>query len=142
MNVQGFFDKKFSKKVQAQVSLEYLLILAAFFSALAIALPAINYSVDQFVQANDTMLAKNISQKLEEQFSLFEFLADGSKKTFEFVPTKDISISMQNNQLTVFTKQKSFIIQTNSKQNFSHEFDSKFEIILTKTKGKTEIYFN
>ena len=142
MNVQGFFDKKFSKKVQAQVSLEYLLILAAFFSALAIALPAINFSVAQFVQANDTMLAKNISQKLEEQFSLFEFLADGSKKTFEFVPTKDISISMQNNQLTVFTKQKSFIIQTNSKQNFSHEFDSKFEIILTKTKGKTEIYFN
>jgi len=139
MIAQEFFSKKFSKK--AQVSLEYLLILAAFFSALAIALPAINYSVDQFALVNDTLLAKDISQNLEEQFSLFEFLGDGSKKTFEFVPTRNIFMSLQNKQLIISTEQKSFIVQTNSQQTFSQEFSSKFTITLTKINNKTEIFF-
>ena len=127
---------------RAQVSLEYLLILAAFFSALAIALPAINYSIDQFAQANDVLLAKDISEKLGEQLSLFDFLADGSRKTFEFVPTRKILISMQNKQLVIATEQKSFTLQTNSLQAFSKEFNSKFEITLAKVNNKTEISFS
>ena len=128
--------------MRGQVSLEYLLILVAFFSALAIALPAINYSVDQFAQANDTLLARDISQKLEEQLSLFDFLADGSKKTFEVIPTKKISISLQNKQLIISTEQKTFKIQTNSQQSFSHEFDSKFEITLAKINNNSNFSFN
>jgi len=142
MKAQEFFNKKFSKKVQAQVSLEYLLIIAGFFSALAIALPAINYSTEQFTEANDTLLAKDIFDKLNEQINLFEFLADGSQKTFEFIPTKSISISIQNKQLTISSKQKSFKIILNSTQTFVEEFTSKFTITIKKINNDVAFVFS
>jgi len=141
MTAQGPFGKSSSKKVQAQVSLEYLLILAGFFSALAIALPAISYTTEQFVLANDTLLAKDISEKLNEQINLFEFLADGSQKTFEFIPAKLISISLQNKELIISSNQKSFTIKLNSTQTFAHEFDSKFAVIIKKINAGIEISF-
>ena len=128
--------------MKAQVSLEYLLILAGFFSALAISLPAINYSVEQFSLANDTLLARDIFEKTNEQMNLFEFLGDGSKKTFEFIPTNLISISLQNKELIISSKQKSFSLKIDSTQNFSNEFSSKFVMSIEKVKGVSEIYFS
>jgi len=128
--------------MKAQVSLEYLLILAGFFSALAIFLPAINYSVEQFSLANDTLLARDISEKINEQINLFEFLGDGSKKTFEFIPTNSISISLQSGELEISSKQKSFSLKIDSVQNFSNEFSSKFVMGIEKVKGVSEIYFS
>jgi hypothetical protein len=128
--------------MKGQVSLEYLLILAGFFSALAISLPALNYSIDQFSQATDTMLAKDIYQKLSEQVTLFEFLANDSIKTFEFIPINNISISLENKNLTIFTEQKVFTLKINSNQVFTNEFKSKFIIILKKENELTNIYFS
>ena len=128
--------------MKAQVSLEYLLILAGFFSALAISLPAINYSVEQFSLANDTLLARDIFEKTNEQMNLFEFLGDGSKKTFEFIPTNLISISLQNKELIISSKQKSFSLKIDSTQNFSNEFSSKFVMSIEKVKGVSGIYFS
>ena len=128
--------------MKAQVSLEYLLILAGFFSALAISLPAINYSVEQFSLANDTLLARDIFEKTNEQMNLFEFLGDGSKKTFEFIPTKSISISLRSGELMISSKQKSFSLKIDSTQNFSNEFSSKFVMSIEKVKGVSGIYFS
>ena len=128
--------------MKAQVSLEYLLILAGFFSALAISLPAINYSVEQFSLANDTLLARDIFEKINEQINLFEFLGDGSKKTFEFIPTKSISISLRSGELMISSKQKSFSLKIDSAQKFSNEFSSKFVMSIEKVKGVSEIYFS
>ena len=128
--------------MKAQVSLEYLLILAGFFSALAISLPAINYSVEQFSLANDTLLARDIFEKTNEQMNLFEFLGDGSKKTFEFIPTNSISISLKNKELIISSKQKSFSLKIDSTQNFSNEFSSKFVMSIEKVKGISEIHFS
>ena len=116
-------------------------ILAGFFSALAIALPAISYATQQFVEANDTLLAKDISEKLNEQINLFEFLAEGSQKTFEFVPTKSISVSLQNKELVISSNQKSFQVPVQSTQNFTNEFDSKFIITIKKVNNTIEFVF-
>ncbi len=138
---QKFVSNK-TFRFKGQVSLEYMLILAAFFSALAIALPSITYAINQFQTANDTLLAKNISEKLEEQISLFDFLGDGSKKTFEFVPTNKIIIQIQSGEIIIASEQKSFTLKLkNSQNNFSEEFNSKFFVTLTKNNSKTEIYF-
>jgi len=128
--------------MKGQVSLEYLLILAGFFSALAITLPAINYSLDQFTEASDTLLAKDIFYKLDEQITLFEFLAKDSQKTFEFNPAKGVLVSIENKELTIASNQKSFLLKINSSQSFSHEFDSKFNLIIKKELGFTNIYFS
>jgi len=127
--------------MKGQISLEYLLILAGFFSAIAIALPAISYATEQFVLANDTLLAKDISEKLTEQINLFEFLADGSQKTFEFVPAKSVSILLQNKELIISSKQKSFQTNIHSTQNFNKEFNSKFIIMIKKVNNAIEFVF-
>lgn len=128
--------------MKGQVSLEYLLILAAFFSALAIALPAISYATNQFQIASDTILAKNIADQLTEQVTLFEFLADGSSKTIEFVPAKEISFLLQNSELIISSSEKDFILKINSAQNLEESFNSKFFITIKKQNNKIELSFS
>jgi len=126
---------------RAQVSLEYLLLLAAFFGALALILPAISFSVNEFYSSNDTILAKNVSEQIKEQINLFSFLGDGSKKVFDFFPSQKIVLYSNNQSIFVSSSKKEFEIIFPNKQNFSRkEFNSKFFIQIEK-KG-SEIVFS
>jgi len=137
--------KKFVKEKTfcscGQVSLEYMLILAAFFSALAIALPAITYSTNEFKIASDSLLAKSIFEKAREQISLFDFLADGSEKIFEFTPTKMIFVESSADKLTISSEKKSFTIKKENNLGFSKEFSSKFFMRIKKESSIVSIEF-
>jgi uncharacterized protein (UPF0333 family) len=127
---------------KAQVSLEYLILVAAFFSALLIILPTINNISNDFFVVNDSLLIKQVSDKISEQDNLFSFLADGSRKEFVFIPSKKILLKTFENELIISTEKKSITTKLNSKQNnLEKEFNSKFKIILEKENNKTKVFF-
>lgn len=128
---------------KAQISLEYLIIITAFFSSLLIIIPSINFIVNDFLFVNDSLLMKQISEKISEQDKLFLFLSDGSRKEFEFVPAKDITLKTINNEFILSNPKKTIIINLSSKQNFFEEkFNSKFVIIIEKQNNETKIFFS
>ncbi len=132
--------KNFEKK--AQVSLEYLLLVSAFFSSLLIIIPTINVIVNDFLVLNDSLLVNQISEKVSEQDELFLFLSDGSKKEFYFLPSKEIFLKTINNELIIYNTKKSISIKLSSSQKtIEKSFNSKFKIIVEKKFGKTIISF-
>ena len=125
---------------RAQVSLEYLIILAAFFAVLAVTLPAAASATNQFFGASDAMLAKSISQQVQEQENLFHFLGDGSAVTLEFVPAKLVSIYSEGNELVIIGGEKEFRSTLKSPQLIPRQdFSSKFFVALKKVGGFTTI---
>lgn len=125
---------------EAQASLEYLLLLCAFFSALAIALPSITFSVQQFLGASDAVLAKSIASQIQEQDSLFRFLADGSAVSLEFVPAKGISIYSKGNEIVVAGGEREFRAALSSAQVIpKQDFSKKFFVSISKSAGQTRI---
>jgi len=129
--------------MKGQVSLEYLLILAGFCSALLIIIPTINFVTNNLFITNDTLLAKDISKTIYTQDSLFSFLENGSKKEFVFSPVKELSISKTNYEIKISTIQKEFVIPTKDIQEFQNEvFNSKFYLVVEKKLDKTIFSFN
>jgi len=142
MNAKGI-ALRLRKSQNGQSSLEYLLLLAAFFSAFGILLPSISFSVEQFFSASDAALAKNLAAQLQEQETLFQFLADGSKNTLKVLPSQKISISSQGSLITIFAGEKQFQVQCSSPQLIPlQEFSSKFFIQLERINGATQISVN
>jgi uncharacterized protein (UPF0333 family) len=131
-----------AKKAKGQISLEFLLIITVFFSSLLIILPTINYSSQQIMQANDIILSKQIFQITEKEVQQFAFLADGSRKEFEFIPTKEIMLETKSNTFKISTQNKSFSLTLpNNQINSIKSFSKKFKIIIEKIKGNTIITF-
>ena len=95
-------------KIKAQVSLEYLLIIAGFFSVLIILVPAIISSVNAFESAQDTMLAQRISDKLDQTSRLFNFLGNGTIKKMSFTPVKSIFVWSEGKKVIVASESKQF----------------------------------
>jgi hypothetical protein len=126
--------------LRAQVSLEYLLLFAAFFAALAVLLPIMNQTSMQFLSASDSLLAKRIASEVSEQISLMSFLSDGSKKVFEYYPIESISVYSQGNNIFFASKEKAYSVQTNSTQFIQKvDFNSKFFVLVQKDKNKVII---
>lgn len=124
----------FSLNQRGQSSLEYLLILTAFFSILGVILPVAFNTMESFLSANDDLLAKSIASELNENISLMSFLGEGSEKTFEYFPIKSISFSSSGTKLNILTDAKSFEVETNYVQVIPKiSFDKKFLINLSKT---------
>ena len=120
----------------AQSSLEYLLLLAAFFACLGLALPIMFQTTQDFLSTEDDLLAKRISNTLTEQVNLMQFLGDSSQKSFEFIPLKSISIYSKSSELIIETKNKSFSVDFHSPQLIlKQEFANKFIINLKKVGG-------
>jgi uncharacterized protein (UPF0333 family) len=141
MNWLDFIQKKMPKK--AQVSLEYLLILAGFFSIFALLLPSVSFATQSFNSAQDTILAKQISEKILEQSNVFFYLGDGSKKQFEFIPQNKINFKSKGTKIIVSSSQKSFEVETSFLQKIAEEdFLEKFFILIEKKDGKTIISIN
>ena len=130
-----FYSKpNFSLNQKGQSSLEYLLIVTAFFSILGIVLPVASSTVTSFMNTTDDLLAKSISQELSENISLMSFLGEGSVKTFEYFPTKGISFSSIGTKLNIFTESKNFEVETNYVQVIPKVlFEKSFSVILNKT---------
>lgn len=126
-----------------QVSVEYLLILAAFFSVLALMLPLVSNSVDQLFFANDIILSKKIINTIENEDEKFLFLADGSNKSYEFIPSKSIFIKIKNNNLKISSGEKEFELELNNSQSdFEKEFNEKLFINIKKENNKTIFEFS
>lgn len=129
-------------KSRAQVSLEYLLILAGFFAVLAAILPSISYATEAFNTAQDTVLAKQISEKISEQTHLFYYLGDGSKKEFEFFSQTKIVVESDGSKILVSSNQKIFESETRFEQNIPKtELVEKFFMLITKENGQTKVSF-
>ena len=128
--------------VKGQVSIEYLLLLAAFFSALIIILPQVSFAVDQFFATSDTLLAKQIANTLGEEVRLFEFLGNDSKKEFSFSPAKEITLTTQNAAFLAATTQKQFSLALpNPQTNKITTFTKKFTITIQKQNNLITITF-
>ncbi len=127
---------------KAQVSLEYLLILIAFFAALALMIPIISFSIDQLFISIDSINSKKIIEIIKENDNLFEFLSDGSLKKFEFIPSNKINVNIKNNKIMIFTSSKSFdLIVKNNQKEIVKEFTNKFYLEIKKENGITLIDF-
>jgi len=125
---------------KAQASLEYLLLLAAFFSALGIILPSASFSIQQFFSANDVVIAKNSANQLQEQCSLFRNLADGSKTIIEVIPSKAITVFSQASTIIFSASEKDFSVDCFFAQFFQQqEFASKFFVVVEKQSGVIKV---
>jgi len=127
---------------KGQVSLEYLLILSAFFSVFALILPIISFSVDQLFVAIDTVTAKQIIQTLKENDELFMFLSNNSYKKLEFIPSKEINILINQNKVFISCGEKKFELALNDSQVYLKKtFTEKFYLELKKENNLTKINF-
>jgi uncharacterized protein (UPF0333 family) len=132
----------FLSNQRGQSSLEYLLIVTAFFSILGIILPVASSTVDSFLSTSDDLLAKSIANELNENISLMSFLGDGSVKNFEYAPVQSISFSSTGTKLNVSTSSKNFEVETNSIQVIPKtSFEKKFLITLSKINNKIIVSF-
>ena len=120
-------------KLKAQVSMEYLLIMAGFFSILVVLVPAITNSINAFESAQDTVLAEKISDSLNQNSRLFDFLGNGTMKTLTFTPIKSISVWSEGKKVFVASEAKQFEVLFESEQNIpKQEFTSKFSLTIEK----------
>ena len=127
-------------KKKGQISLEFLLVLLGFFSALAIVLPAVSASMHSFFEASDSALAKQIAAKIQDEASSFEFLGDGSKMVFEFVPSEKITVSSEGNRVFFSTSSKKFEAVFNAPQNVpQQDFAAKFFVEIEKINGEARV---
>lgn len=127
-----FSQKPRPFSARAQSSLEYLLILAAFFGVLGVMLPIIFQTTNAFLSAGDDLLAKRIFDEATEQISLMNFLGDGSSKTFEYSPVQSISIYSQGNEVVIKSKNREYKVDCSSpqlilKQDLNKPFSINFE---------------
>lgn len=127
---------------RAQVSLEYLILVTAFFSSLMIIIPSAMFVANEFLNLNDSLLLKQVSETIVEQDSLFSFLANGSRKEFFFTPTKEVVVKVVDKKLFLFNNQKNIEVGlVFSQPFFEKKFDSEFLLILEKQSNKTIISF-
>lgn len=126
--------------LRGQISLEYLLVLAAFFAALVIFLPAVNYATEKVFESSSAILAKNISNKLSEECSLFSFLGDGSKKYFHFVNTNKLSFSSNGKTISVSSGEKEFAFECTA-NSFSFSTEKSVDILMKKSAGSITFEF-
>jgi len=125
---------------RAQSSIEYLLLLAAFFGVLGVMLPVMSQTSQAFLLAGDELLAKRISSDLTEQISLMKFLGDGSTKQIEYFASKSISISSKGNQILLSAGEKEFVVETKSIQILpKQEFSGKFFLTIQKIGNSVQV---
>ncbi|MDD4128177.1 MAG: hypothetical protein PHY04_00370 [Candidatus ainarchaeum sp.] len=129
-----FFNSLIYSNAKGQVSLEYLLIVTAFFSILLIVLPIAVNTMDSFLFASDDLTAKSIVSELNENISLMNFLGEGSSRVFDYSPLKGLTIYSIGSKLIIQTESNNFEVETFSPQLIQKTFfDSKFSITLKKS---------
>jgi len=131
----GLMDPK------AQSSLEYLLLLAAFFAVLGLVLPVISGTTQSFLSAEDDLLAKHIYEELQEQVNLMSFLGNGSLKQLEFVPAKFIRLYSLGNDLFIESENKKYSVAFPVPPLIpKQEFSGKFLIKILKNQNSVQVF--
>ena len=125
---------------KAQVSLEYLILLAAFFSFFGLMLPVIIGVTQNIVFSSDDLLAKRISEEIQEQVGLFEYLGDGSEKVFEYVPASKIILYSSGSEIVIDSTRKQFKVICSSPQSIQkQEFSNKFFLKIQKEQNSVRV---
>ena len=132
----------FLKKGGGQVSLEYLIILGAYFSVFALMLPIVFEIIDAFLDSSDSIVAKNAADELIEKNDLLSYLGDGSEFLMTFVPAKEISVYSINGRVFFASKKNSFESILVKQNISSKKFNSKFSVSIRKESGGIILEFN
>ncbi|MEK6959410.1 MAG: hypothetical protein AABW59_05195 [archaeon] len=127
------------RRARAQSSLEFLLVLAALLSALALILSSFSFAMGAFKSAGDASLASSIARQVQAESEAFRFLADGSKKSFEFSPLEKITIASSGTKVSFVGGESSFEADTFSQQSVQGIFEKSFVILIEKSGGKVRL---
>lgn len=120
-----------------QASFEYLLVVLGFFAMMGVIIPVMIDSTNSFLSSSDELLAKRISSELSETASLFTFLADGSKKEFNYFPAKEILVYSNSGEIVFEANKKQFFVKNIAGQFFPKEtFSAGFTVFIKKENGK------
>ena len=134
---------------RAQLSLEYLLLLAAFFSVLLLMMPLIQRAYALALFGFDARQAVSFSKQFSEAVKQLSVLADDSSFSIEISPLHAWSVSAKEKKLVVFFQSKQ-LEKTKTIEaelvmpfaEFTKDFDAKSEIVLKKENGALVIYSN
>ncbi len=125
---------------RGQVSIEYLLLFAAFFAVLGVVLPAVSFSVDAFFVSSDFLIAEKVLSDASETISLFSFLSDGSRKSFVYYPSKSIVFFQEGGFLVVSAGDKNVRLGLEGAKFFGEgEYFGGFEVVFEKNQGEVVI---
>lgn len=113
---------------KAQVSLEYLLLLAALLSVFSVFLISAGNLYQLGLFAVDTRNAQVFSDQLENQIDLLGLLSDGSKKELPASPVSEWEIFYENGFVNVMVENK----KLEQSKTFSFPTTSKIRIINSK----------
>lgn len=97
---------KSDKMQKAQVSLEYLIVLAALISVILVFMPLIIETQKAGIFALDIIKAESFSKSFADSISEMQFLGEGTKKVFEVEPLGIWEIECNNGILTLKVKSR------------------------------------
>lgn len=126
---------------RAQLSLEYLLLLAAFFSVLLLVLPLIARTFELALFGFDSRQAVSFSKEFAETVAQLSILSDGSVLPVEATPMHDWIVSVSGGKLSVSLSSpelgKTKTIETGlvSVFSFKKSFGEKEVFLLKKKNG-------
>jgi uncharacterized protein (UPF0333 family) len=105
----------------AQLSLEYLILLAAALSAFAVLLPILNQTYEASLFAIDCANAKSFANGLQNSIQEISIQAEGASKTIEANPLGQWHLSSNEEELTIKVQgpnnaSKTFLVHFPGKQ--------------------------
>jgi len=127
------------------LSLEYLLLLSAFFSALLLLMPLVQRSYSLALFGFDSRQAVSFSEEFSETVLQLSILADGSALSIDARPLHEWNIIARGKTLSVSLRSESLgktkDIETSLATGvfFEKSFGEKTTIILKKNNGKLTI---
>ena len=132
----------------AQLSLEYLLVLAAAFAVFAVFLPLLNGIYAASLFGLDALNAGAFSSALQQSIEEMAFQADGSLSQVEARPLTSWLVSLEGERLLVSVKgpgsrEKLFeVFFPNKAGSWSYELKSKKVFFLWKESGNLLLEYN
>ena len=128
---------------KAQVSLEYLLLLGAFFSFLLLFFPLLQQTYYAGIFAFDVRAAQSFSDSFQSSVREFSVLGDGSKRILEASPATEWKIEAEKNILKIEIFQEKLKKKKEIKRELVHpvspiNFSAKkpFSVFFEKQDGK------
>ena len=124
MRLKRFRFKGIVQGQLGQLSLEYLLLLAAVMAVFAFLVPALNHVYAVSVYGMDSTGARSFADAVESTVNEMRFLADGSVKQVKASPATQWSVYAQENVFFV----EVVSARLSAKKVFSVEFPNKLAL--------------
>jgi hypothetical protein len=129
------------KEKSAQLSLEYIILLLAFFSVFALVFPLLQDSYSLAVFGFDSMQASAFSKEFAERVSMLSILADGSYFSIEAWPLSEWIVKADGNVFSVSLNRpgrrepRVFSLGLSQELNFEKRVSKKTSFFLSKQDG-------